>query len=44
MDYNIEEIVEQLRDDNNYYGELGRRFLSASDIKTLHNNPLCDRD
>jgi hypothetical protein len=40
MDYNIEEIVEQLRDDNNYYGELGRRFLSASDIKTLHNNPL----
>lgn len=32
-------IIEQLRDDNNYYGELGRNYLSNSDIYSLLNNP-----
>jgi len=33
------DIIEQLRDDNNYYGKLGKQFLSNSDIGTLLNNP-----
>lgn len=32
-------IVEQLRNDANYYGEIGRQFLSASDVGVLLNNP-----
>lgn len=32
-------IIEQLRDDDNYYGDLGRKFLSNSDIKVLHDSP-----
>lgn len=32
-------IIEQLRDDKNYYGELGRNYLSNSDIYSLLNNP-----
>lgn len=35
----IEEWVELLRDDDNYYGELGRRFISNSDINTLVTDP-----
>lgn len=35
----IAETIEALRDDANYYGELGRRFLSNSDIVNLHNEP-----
>ena len=38
MDKN--EIIEKLRDDANYYGEYGKKYLSNSDIKTLLNNPL----
>ena len=38
MDKN--EIIEKLRDDVNYYGEYGKKYLSNSDIKTLLNNPL----
>lgn len=33
------EIIEQLRDDNNYYGVLGKQYLSNSDVGTLLNNP-----
>jgi hypothetical protein len=32
-------IIEQLRDDNNYYGALGKQYLSNSDVGTLLNNP-----
>tara|TARA_R110000764_G_scaffold6567_1_gene24493 strand:- start:292 stop:1029 length:738 start_codon:yes stop_codon:yes gene_type:complete len=35
----VEAVIEQLRDDENYYGELGRQFLSNSDIITLLNDP-----
>lgn len=37
---NKDEIIEKLKDDANYYGEFGRKFLSNSDIYTLLNNPL----
>ena len=32
--------VEKLREDEHYYGEFGRKFLSNSDIGTLLSNPL----
>ncbi len=35
-----EQIVQQLRDDENYYGEFGRQYLSNSDISVLLSNPL----
>lgn len=35
----MSDIIEQLRDDANYYGKVGRQFLSNSDIKTLLTNP-----
>lgn len=35
-----EEIIEKLRDDDNYYGDFGQQFLSNSNIMTLENNPL----
>lgn len=38
MDKN--EIIEKLRDDVNYYGAYGKKYLSNSDIKTLLINPL----
>jgi len=28
----MSDIIEQLRDDANYYGKVGRQFLSNSDI------------
>lgn len=34
------EIIEKLRDDENYYGEFGKTYLSNSDIYALLNNPL----
>ena len=34
------EILEKLRDDENYYGDFGKQFLSNSDISALLNNPL----
>ena len=37
---NQNEIVEKLRDDNKYYGEFGRQYLSNSDISVLLSNPL----
>ena len=33
-------IIEKLRDDEHYYGEVGKQFLSNSDIKALIDNPL----
>ena len=37
---NIKEILEKLKDDEHYYGEYGRNFISNSDIRTLMSNPL----
>ncbi len=36
---NNREIIEKLRDDENYYGSYGKQWLSNSDIETLLNNP-----
>ena len=35
----MKEITEKLKDDKEYYGEYGKKFLSASDIKSLLENP-----
>jgi len=35
----MSDIIEQLRDDANYYGEVGRQYQSNSDIKVLLDNP-----
>jgi len=35
-----EEAIERLRDDDHYYGEFGKQYLSNSDISTLLTNPL----
>lgn len=35
----MQSIIEQLNDDANYYGELGRNFLSNSDIRSLLKDP-----
>ena len=35
-----EEAIEKLRDDEHYYGEFGKQYLSNSDISTLLTNPL----
>ena len=32
-------IIEELRDDSKYYGDIGRNYLSNSDIYSLLNNP-----
>jgi len=37
---NKKQVVEKLRDDNLYYGDYGKKFLSNSDIATLFSNPL----
>ena len=34
-----EEILEKLRDDEHYYGDFGKQWLSNSDISALLNNP-----
>lgn len=34
------EIIDKLRDDNHYYGQFGKQYLSNSDISTLLTNPL----
>ena len=33
------EIYKKLRDDEHYYGDYGKQFLSNSDISTLLKNP-----
>ena len=34
------QIINKLRNDEDYYGEFGRRYISNSDISALLNNPL----
>ena len=34
-----QEIINQLKNDNEYYNGIGRQFLSNSDIGTLLSNP-----
>ena len=41
---NRKEILEKLKQDEHYYGEFGKQFLSNSDIQTLLSNPLALRD
>ena len=35
-----EKIIEMLKEDEHYYGDFGKQYLSNSDIKTLLTNPL----
>ena len=35
-----DEIIERLRNDEDYYGDFGKKFRSNSDISTLLSNPL----
>jgi hypothetical protein len=35
-----QEVINKLREDEHYYGEFGKQYLSNSDIKTLLSNPL----
>jgi hypothetical protein len=35
-----QQIIEKLREDENYYGKFGKKYLSNSDIGTLLKNPL----
>ena len=37
---NKEAIIKKLREDEHYYGDFGKQYLSNSDIGTLLNNPL----
>jgi len=37
---NKDEVIEKLRDDEHYYGNFGKKYLSNSDIGTLLTNPL----
>lgn len=37
---NINKILKNLEDDEKYYGDYGKQFLSNSDIKALLNDPL----
>jgi len=36
----MKEIIDRLRNDEDYYGEFGQQYLSNSNIATLINNPL----
>ena len=36
---NKEAIIKKLREDEHYYGEFGKQYLSNSDIKTLTETP-----
>ena len=35
-----EDVINKLRDDEHYYGDFGKKYLSNSDIGTLLTNPL----
>ena len=37
---NKEKAIKKLRDDEHYYGDFGKKYLSNSDISTLLTNPL----
>jgi len=36
----MKDVIEKLRDDEQYYGEFGQQYLSNSDIGTLLKNPM----
>ena len=36
----LKQAIEKLRDDEHYYGDFGKQYLSNSDIRTLLSNPL----
>lgn len=36
----MDKIIDKLRDDEHYYGDFGKKYLSNSDISTLLTNPL----
>ena len=36
----MDKIIEKLRDDEHYYGDFGKKYLSNSDISALLKNPL----
>jgi len=38
---NKKQIIDKLREDEHYYGQFGKQYLSNSDIITLLTNPLC---
>ena len=40
----MKEIIDRLRNDEDYYGEFGQQYLSNSNISTLLKNPLSLRD
>ena len=37
---NKDDVIEKLRDDEHYYGNFGKKYLSNSDISALLTNPL----
>ena len=37
---NKENVIKKLRDDEHYYGDFGKKYLSNSDISALLTNPL----
>ena len=37
---NKDNVIEKLRDDEHYYGNFGKKYLSNSDISALLTNPL----
>ena len=37
---NNKEIINRLKNDEDYYGSFGKQYLSNSDIQTLLSNPL----
>ena len=41
---NKEQIIEKLKNDEDYYGSFGKQFLSNSNVGTLLTNPLALRD
>ena len=36
----LKQAIEKLKEDEHYYGDFGKQYLSNSDINTLLNNPL----
>ena len=39
-----EEIIDRLRNDEDYYGDFGKQYLSNSDIPALLRNPLAFKE
>ena len=36
----LTQVLDKLRDDEHYYGDFGKQFLSNSDIRSLLTDPL----